>query len=126
MLRKLREKVRNLKQEIVPIYYAMFDKRTPMMAKVLAGLTIGYLLSPIDLIPDFIPILGLLDDLIIIPLFIKLTVRLIPASVMNDIRSKIDKNEKLHKKWFYALPIIAIYGYLLFITFRYIKHWFYF
>lgn len=77
-IKKAKELVRKLKVEIVPIYYSLFDKRTPILAKAIAVITIGYLLSPIDLIPDFIPILGLLDDLIIVPLLIKLTLKLIP------------------------------------------------
>lgn len=67
MLQKLKENVKKLKQETVPIYHALFDPRTSLSAKIVAGLTIAYLLSPIDLIPDFIPVLGLLDDLIIVP-----------------------------------------------------------
>lgn len=67
MLSQVKEKVKQLKQETVPIYHALFDRRTPVAAKILAGLTIVYLLSPVDLIPDFIPVLGLLDDLIIVP-----------------------------------------------------------
>lgn len=78
MLQKLKENVKKLKQETVPIYHALFDSRTPVMAKILAALTVAYLLSPIDLIPDFIPVLGLLDDLIIVPLLIKATLELIP------------------------------------------------
>ena len=126
MLRRIKEKVRSLKQEVVPIYYAMFDKRTPLIAKLVAGLTLVYLLSPIDLIPDFIPVLGLLDDIIIVPLLIKLTLRLIPAYILNDIKCKIDKKEKLPKKWYYALPIIALYGYLLFVAYRYLRQWLHF
>ena len=67
MLQKLKENVKKLKQETFPIYNALFDSRTPVMAKILAALTVAYLLSPIDLIPDFIPVLGLLDGLIIVP-----------------------------------------------------------
>lgn len=67
MLQKLKENVKKLKQETFPIYHALFDSRTPVMSKILAALTVAYLLSPIDLIPDFIPVLGLLDDLIIVP-----------------------------------------------------------
>ena len=67
MLQKLKENVKKLKQETVPIYHALFDPRTPLSAKIVAGLIIAYLLSPIDMIPDLIPVLGLLDDLIIVP-----------------------------------------------------------
>ena len=124
MLQKLKENVKKLKQETVPIYHALFDSRTPVMAKILAALTVAYLLSPIDLIPDFIPVLGLLDDLIIVPLLIKATLELIPKYVLDDIKSRIDSNQKLPTKWYYALPIVLLYGYLLFVVFRYAGRWF--
>lgn len=124
MLQKLKENVKKLKQETFPIYHALFDSRTPVMAKILAALTVPYLLSPIDLIPDFIPVLGLLDDLIIVPLLIKETLELIPKYVLDDIKSKIDSNQKLPTKWYYALPIVLLYGYLLFVVFRYAGRWF--
>ncbi|MBU4537049.1 MAG: DUF1232 domain-containing protein [Weeksellaceae bacterium] len=124
MLRQLKEKVRKLKQETVPIYYALFDRRTPLSAKFLAALTVTYLLSPIDLIPDFIPVLGLLDDLIIVPLLITATLKLIPQYVLDDIKSKIDSKERLPTKWYYALPVVLLYGYLLFVLFGYARHWF--
>jgi uncharacterized membrane protein YkvA (DUF1232 family) len=60
MFTKAKEKVKKLKQEIVPIYYALFDERTPLSAKIIAWLTVGYLLSPIDLIPDFYTNIGLI------------------------------------------------------------------
>ncbi|HSM62649.1 MAG TPA: YkvA family protein, partial [Gillisia sp.] len=66
-LQKLKEKVKHLKSEIQVLSIAYSDKRTPWTAKLLIGLTVGYLLSPIDLVPDFIPVLGILDDLILVP-----------------------------------------------------------
>ncbi len=116
MLTKLKDSVKKLKQEVVPIYYALFDKRTPLLAKILAGITIGYLLSPIDLIPDFIPIIGLLDDIIIVPLLISITIKLIPTEVIEDIRHHKDLGQKLRKRWYFALPIILLYGYLLYLA----------
>ena len=121
MFEKLKEIVRKLKKEIVPLYYALFDKRTPIIAKVFASLTVGYLLSPIDLIPDFIPILGLLDDLIIVPLLIKFTLTLIPTHIIDDIKNKIDNQQKLPQKWYYAIPIILIYVVLIILTVRHFK-----
>ena len=119
MLKKLKQIVKELKKQIVPLYYALFDKRTPIIAKVFACITVGYLLSPIDLIPDFIPILGLLDDLIIVPLLIKFTLTLIPTYIIDDIKSKIDNQEKLPQKWYYAIPIILVYVALIILTIRY-------
>lgn len=116
MLAKLKGKVKKLKEEIVPIYYALFDKRIPLVAKILAGLTIGYLLSPIDLIPDFIPVIGLLDDLIIVPLLITATIKLIPKPVIEDIKEHKDLEKRLSKKWYFAVPIVLLYGYLLYLA----------
>jgi len=65
------------------------DKRTPAFAKVLIAITVGYLSSPIDLITDFIPVLSLLDDLIIVPALIALSIKLIPETVLNDAREKL-------------------------------------
>ncbi len=117
-LAKLKARAKKIKLEIIPLYYALFDNRTPLLAKIVAGLTVGYLLSPIDLIPDFIPVLGLLDDLIIVPLLIRTTLLLIPTSVVEDIKTKIDSKEKLPRKWFYAIPAIVLYVYILFIFFN--------
>ncbi len=121
MFDKLKQIVRKLKQEIVPLYYALFDKRTPIIAKIFAGLTVGYLLSPIDLIPDFIPVLGLLDDLIIVPLLIKFTINLIPTHIIEDIKNKINRQQKLPQKWYYAIPIILIYVALIILIVRHFK-----
>jgi len=121
MFERLKQIVRKLKQEIVPLYYALFDKRTPIIAKIFAGITVGYLLSPIDLIPDFIPVLGLLDDLIIVPLLIKFTLTLIPKHIIDDIKNKIDGQQKLPQKWYYAIPIVVIYVALIVLTVRHFK-----
>ncbi|WP_300599852.1 YkvA family protein [Niabella sp.] len=122
MFNRLKESVKRLKREIVPVYYALHDRRTPILAKLLAALSVMYVLSPVDLIPDFIPVLGLLDDLILVPLLIRATLKLIPPDLINEIRSKIDAKQQLPGKWYYALPIVAIYTYLLFRILRYIFH----
>jgi uncharacterized membrane protein YkvA (DUF1232 family) len=81
-------RVRRLKTEVYALYLAYRDPRVPWYAKVLAACVIGYAFSPIDLIPDFIPVLGYLDDLVLIPLGIALTLRLIPAEVMVECRER--------------------------------------
>ena len=121
MFAKLKQIVKKLKEETVPLYYALFHKRTPILAKIFAGLTVTYLLSPIDLIPDFIPILGLLDDLIIVPLLIKFTLKLIPKNIIDEIKNKIDNKQKLPQKWFYALPIVVIYVALVVLAIKHLK-----
>ena len=95
---KLKDKARILKNEIIAISIALKDKRTPLYAKLLIGLTIGYALSPIDLIPDFIPLLGYLDDLIILPLMIMTSIKMIPADVLVECRKYARENNVLNKK----------------------------
>ena len=86
----LRERARALKRDTVALYFAVRDPRTPLIAKVVAGLVVAYALSPIDLIPDFIPVLGYLDDVILVPLGILLSLKLIPADVLAAARVKAD------------------------------------
>lgn len=75
-------------RETSALYYAFLDRRTPAPAKLVAGLTVAYALSPIDLLPDFIPALGLLDDLLIVPAGAALALRLIPPAIMEECRTK--------------------------------------
>lgn len=89
MLEQLKSRARALKHETLAVYLAAKDPRTPWYAKAIAFLTIAYAFSPIDLIPDFIPILGYLDDLILVPAGIALAVRLIPAEVLAEARDKV-------------------------------------
>ena len=77
----IKERAKELKSKIPVVLLSLKDSRTPWYAKILAALTISYALSPIDLIPDFIPILGYLDDIIILPYLILLTMKLIPQKV---------------------------------------------
>lgn len=83
-----KQKVRQLKQETYALYLAYQDPRVPLVAKIVVMCIVGYALSPIDLIPDPIPILGQLDDLILIPLGIALAIRLIPADVLDACRER--------------------------------------
>jgi uncharacterized membrane protein YkvA (DUF1232 family) len=86
MFEKLRSHARALKNEAYAIYLAAKDPRTPWYARALIYFVVAHTFSPIDLIPDFIPILGYLDDLIIIPLGIALAIRLIPVEVLAEAR----------------------------------------
>lgn len=116
--KKIKAKVKELKKETFVLAYAVADKRTPVLAKIFAAMTVAYLLSPIDLIPDFIPVLGLLDDIVLVPVLIKTTVFLIPEGLLRELRARIDSDEKLQKKWYYALPVIVIYLLLLFLVYK--------
>jgi uncharacterized membrane protein YkvA (DUF1232 family) len=88
MLDKLKSRARLLKIETTAIYLAARDPRTPWYAKVIAMGTVAYALSPLDLIPDFVPVLGYLDDLFIVPGGIALALKLIPPRVMEEAREK--------------------------------------
>ena len=88
MLQTLKQRARELKRETYALYLACRDPRVPWYARILAVGIVSYALSPIDLIPDFIPVLGYLDDLILIPLGIALLLRMIPDEVMVDCRER--------------------------------------
>ncbi|MES2700523.1 MAG: DUF1232 domain-containing protein [Pseudomonadota bacterium] len=75
-------------RDVIALWLAARDRRTPWAARLLAAAVAAYALSPIDLIPDFIPVLGYLDDLLLVPAGIWMTVRLIPAPLMAELRSK--------------------------------------
>lgn len=108
---KIKERAEQLKKDIPAVFSALRKKETPLIAKLLAVITIGYALSPIDLIPDFVPVIGYLDDIIILPLLIAATVRFIPKEIMEQCRKESEliwKNGK-PKKWYYAIPIVLIW-----------------
>lgn len=117
-----KQKAKQLKREIHAIYLAMKDHRTPWYARVLAAVIVGYAFSPIDLIPDPIPVLGYLDDLVLLPLGILLLVKIIPPEVLVECRAKANApdNTKKPKNWIAGSIIIAIWLCLIFVTARYI------
>jgi uncharacterized membrane protein YkvA (DUF1232 family) len=83
---RLRDWARRMKRDVVALWLAARDPRTPILAKIAAAVVAAYALSPIDLIPDFVPVLGYLDDVIIVPLGIMLALRLMPAALMAEFR----------------------------------------
>ena len=88
LLTELKQRVRHLKAETFALYLAARDPRTPWYAKLLVAGIVAYALSPIDLIPDFVPVLGYLDDLILIPIGIALAIKLFPHSVLVECRAR--------------------------------------
>lgn len=92
-MERLKVWARGLKRDVVALWIAARDARTPWGAKVTAGAVAAYALSPIDLIPDVIPVLGLLDDLLIVPLGIALVIRLIPTPLMAEFRDLATRRE---------------------------------
>jgi uncharacterized membrane protein YkvA (DUF1232 family) len=111
MLQHWKQRARRLKAELYALYLAYKDPRTPWYARVVAACVVGYAFSPIDLIPDPIPILGYLDDLVLVPLGIMLAVRLIPPSVLSECRAKAQEGLKQGKptNWVAAGIIVAIW-----------------
>ncbi|MGN0438342.1 MAG: YkvA family protein [Lachnospiraceae bacterium] len=107
----LKERAVKLKKDIPVVFLSLKDKDTPVVAKIFAGITVAYALSPIDFIPDFIPILGYLDDVILLPLLVALTIRLIPKEVLErnrELAKDLWKDGK-PKKWYYGIPIVLFW-----------------
>ena len=100
---------RAIKRDVHAVWLCARDPRTPWFAKALAFAVAGYAVSPIDLIPDFIPVIGYLDDLIIVPLGIMLVVRLVPPEVMNEHRAAAAMAAKRPVSRLSAVIIIAIW-----------------
>lgn len=111
MLEKLKIKAKGIKHELTALYLAYRHPEVPWYAKLFTAIVIGYALSPIDLIPDFIPVLGYLDDLILIPMGIKIALKMIPNRVMIECREQAVELEKksLGSSWIAAVVIIVIW-----------------
>jgi uncharacterized membrane protein YkvA (DUF1232 family) len=88
VVKQWRLRVQQIKVETYALYLAYGDPRTPWYAKLLAASVVAYAVSPIDLIPDFIPVLGILDDLVIVPLGAALAIKMVPKEVMTECREK--------------------------------------
>lgn len=113
----LKVRVKKLKSDIPAVFLALNKKETPVIAKIFAGITVAYALSPIDLIPDFIPIIGLLDDLIILPILVALTIKFIPEEIFAQCRIEAENlwSSGKPKRWYFSIPIILIWVVLLWI-----------
>lgn len=111
MKMNFKERAKKLVKDIPAVFLVMKDKRTPAGAKIIAAIAVAYALSPIDLIPDFIPVIGYLDDLIILPLLIAWTIKLIPEDVWKECQEKSENmwSDGKPKKWYYAIPIVVFW-----------------
>ena len=88
ILKKLKEKGQGLKSNVFLLYRSSRDPRMPLHVKILALLIVAYIISPIDIIPDFIPVLGLLDEVILVPIFLTFTVSLIPDEIRQEYQQQ--------------------------------------
>ena len=117
---KLKERAKKLKTDIPAVFLALKHSKTPVLAKITATVTVCYALSPIDLLPDFIPVLGYLDDVIILPSLIALTIKLIPKDVWMECREKSEGMwaDGKPKKWYYAIPIVTIWAIIIWLILK--------
>ncbi len=104
-----RAQARRLKRETYALYFVARDRRTPWYARVLATAVVAYALSPFDLIPDFVPVLGYLDDLVVVPLGIALVLKLIPSDVLADCRLRALVASERPVSWPGAAFIIVVW-----------------
>ena len=115
LIDQLKQKAKHLKHETTALYYAYRDLRTPWYARAFSALVVAYLFSPIDLIPDFILILGYLDDLVLVPLGISLALKMIPKEVMADAHKSADdpvQNKAIGLV--FAILILCVWALILF------------
>lgn len=106
---RLKSWARGIKRDVHALYLAARDPRVPWPAKLLALSVAGYALSPIDLIPDFIPVIGYLDDVILVPLGILLTLRLIRPELMNEFRQRAEQAAERPVSWTAGSVIVCVW-----------------
>lgn len=110
---KLRVWAQRLKLDSLTLWFALRQAQTPLLAKAACAVAVGYALSPIDLIPDFFPVLGYLDDLILVPALIWLAMRMVPTAVLTDCRERadawIDLNRSKPRSYLGAIVIVSMW-----------------
>jgi uncharacterized membrane protein YkvA (DUF1232 family) len=110
LLEHIKLTARTLRQDVVALYFAAKDQRTPWYAKAVVICIIAYALSPIDLIPDFIPVLGYVDDLLFLPLGIYIAIKIIPEPVLFDCRRRAGEMDgSLPRNWTAAATIVLLW-----------------
>ena len=109
VLNALKAQAKQLKQHTLTVYFAARDPRTPFLVRALAVLVAAYALSPIDLIPDFIPVIGYLDDLLLIPLGLALVIRLTPPEVMESAREQAQQASTRPTSYASAAFIVGVW-----------------
>ena len=123
IFQRIRRWAKELKRDVLVLWFALKDTRTPLLAKAVAFVTVAYALSPIDLIPDFIPVLGYLDDIILIPILIWITLKLVPDDVINQSRKQAQQwvtfNQSKPKSRFGLFIVLAIW---LLVSWLFIKY----
>jgi uncharacterized membrane protein YkvA (DUF1232 family) len=123
MVERLRGWARSIKRDVHALYLSARDERVPWHAKAVALAVAAYALSPIDLIPDFIPVLGYLDDLVLVPFGVWLVVQLIPADVLAECRARAQRVSLRARSWGAAAVIVGIWLVLAGLLLRWTLGW---
>ncbi len=119
LLRRLNRTARRLKSRLLELYYAYRDPALPWKAKIPVAAALLYALSPIDLIPDFIPVLGYLDDVIILSALFAWALRSIPPEILESARERARKEPfRLTAHWYFAVPVVALWAVVAFFLIR--------
>jgi uncharacterized membrane protein YkvA (DUF1232 family) len=118
----LKAQAKHLKQHTLTVYFAARDPRTPIVVRALAVLVAAYALSPIDLIPDFIPVIGLLDDLLLVPLGLALVVRFTPPEVLESARAQAKLAVNRPVSYSAAAFFVALWLFSLWVTASWVFH----
>jgi uncharacterized membrane protein YkvA (DUF1232 family) len=109
---KWKEKAKRLRDDLYVLWLAFGDRRTPWYAKALVAVVVAYVVSPVDLVPDFIPVLGYIDDLFLVPAGIYLALKMVPREVLEEYRQK-PRPAKISSRYRWVVPIIIILIWLL-------------
>lgn len=118
-IKELKEKTKNIETDIYALYKAYRDPRVPWYVKLIILFLLGYFISPIDLIPDFIPVIGYIDDILIISITIYIILRLIPSDVFQDCRNKaICEPISVKSKWIVTFSIVIIWFIAIYMAIR--------
>lgn len=127
-MKRLREWAQRLKAEIVALWFCARHPRTPLAAKLLAFAVVAYAFSPIDLIPDFVPVLGYLDDVILVPIGIFLTLKLIPKDVLEECRAQaarwLEEKQPQPRSYVAAAAIVALWLVALWLIWLWLEPYF--
>lgn len=119
--KELKEKTKSIETDIYALYKAYRDPRVPWYVKIIILFLLGYFISPIDLIPDFIPVIGYIDDILIISLTLYLIIKLIPAEVFQDCRNKaICEPISVKSKWIVTFSIVIIWFIPIYLVLRFL------
>ena len=119
---QIKLKAKQLKKQTFSVYYVSRDPRLPLYIKIIAIFVVAYALSPIDLIPDFIPIFGLLDDIIIVPLGLALIIKLTPTGIMRAAQLKAQQTENRPTSYTAAIIFILIWLGIIYLFGRWAYH----